>query len=117
MKNRAMRPAALIVTCGAILGLSLTAQAKDASNDAVATLAEAKISIIQAIEAAQARVDGKVSHAVLKSAASGAYFDIEVVAGQEVSDLKVSAADGSILAVHADQADHDEDSEDGEAED
>jgi uncharacterized membrane protein YkoI len=77
-------------------------------NDALA-IASAKIDLTQAIAAAEQHIGGKAARAEYERSKGQWVFDIEVVKGTTVMDVKVDAANGKILAATEDKTDHDDD--------
>jgi uncharacterized membrane protein YkoI len=77
-------------------------------NDAVA-IASAKIDLTQAIAAAEQHVGGKAAKAEYERDKGQWVFDVEVVKGQVVMDVKVDPANGKVLAATEDKIDHDDD--------
>lgn len=99
----ALLAAAGIATAGGL------AWAKDAGvNDAVAALANAKITLEQAVAAAQQHhAGGKATKAELESEKGATFYEIEIVAADhQVFDVKVDAVDGKVLSSTVDK--HDE---------
>jgi uncharacterized membrane protein YkoI len=98
--------AAAAVLCGvAAVGV---AGAADAENDATA-INTARISLVQAVAAAEAKVPGKATKAEFEQARGKWVYDIEVVAGNKVFDVAVDADNGNVLSATEDKADHDDD--------
>ena len=81
--------------------------AKSAENDALA-INGVKISMTQAVTAAEQHVGGKASHAEYERHKGQWVFDIEVVKDTKVMDVKVNPANGSIIAASEDKTDHDD---------
>jgi uncharacterized membrane protein YkoI len=77
-------------------------------NDAAA-LAQAKISLTQAIAAAEQKVNGKAVRAGLEDENGKLVYGVEVMNGDKPTDVKVDIATGAILSAQADQADHEGD--------
>ncbi|MGB7755544.1 MAG: PepSY domain-containing protein [Salinisphaera sp.] len=77
-------------------------------NDAVA-ITNAKISLSQAVQTAEQHAHGRASSAEYENTSQGWAYDVEVVNGQKVFDVKIDAQDGSVLASSPDHADHDDD--------
>lgn len=99
-------PLALLTV--ALVGTSTIAfAAKDMDNDAMA-IAHAKIPLAQAITAAEQQVKGKAIRAEYEQSKSGWAYDVEVVSGPKVFDVKVNADNGSVISVSEDKADHDD---------
>ena len=86
-----------------------------AVNDAL-SIGGAKIGIAQAITAAEAQVGGKASRAEYERHQDQWVFDVEVVNGNKVMDVKVDPASGQVLAATEDQADREDDEGQGEHE-
>ena len=108
MKAKIMIPA-LIVAAGLATagGLAFAWQTGGMENDAVADLAKAKISLNQAVTAAETQAGGKATKAALEGERGALVFNVEVVAGDnKVVDVKVDANDGKVLSSTPDQADH-----------
>ncbi len=94
-----------------IVASSLVYASRDVNeehNDAAA-LAQAKISLTQAIAAAEQKVSGKAVRAELEDENGTLVYGVEVVNGAKSTDVKVDIATGGILSAQADQADHEGD--------
>lgn len=95
--------AAVVVTAAS--GLAWAAQVAQ-ENDALADLKKAKVSIAQAIGAAEAHAAGAATRAELESERDAVVFRIEVAtADQKVFDVTVDAVDGKVLSSRQDKAD------------
>lgn len=98
----------------AVLTLALAAvgaaayAAKTVENDALA-VSQAKISMVQAITAAEQRANGKASHAEYEQTKSGWAYDVEIVSGNKVFDVRVDANSGNVISSSEDKADRDDD--------
>ena len=88
-----------------------SAAARAAGNDALA-IRDARIGLAQAIEAAEKHVGGKASKAEYEKHRGKPVFDVEVVKGNQVVDVKVDPADGRVVASTIDREDADDDDED-----
>ncbi len=77
-------------------------------NDALA-VQTTKISLTQAVDAAEKHVAGKASRAELEKHKDQLVFDVEVVSGNKVMDVKVDPENGKVLAAKEDKADQDHD--------
>jgi uncharacterized membrane protein YkoI len=111
MKQRKLFTA-LIVTASAIAGGSLAYASKEAPpNDAVALFSKAKVTLIQAIAAAEQHAGGKAVQVELEQQSSGGpVYDVEVVtADHKVYDVKVDAASAKVLSSKLDKADGEDD--------
>ncbi len=103
----AMLAAALVVAGGATAFAAQTA-----GNDALA-VNQATVTLTQAIAAAEQQAGGRASKAEYEhSKAHGWVYDVEVVSGAKVFDVKVDAQKGTVLASTLDTADHDGDEHD-----
>ena len=78
---------------------------KAGENDAMA-INQAKVPIAQAISAAEKEHGGKATKAELEHSKQGLIYEVEVVAGAKVFDVKVDADKGSILSSTEDKSDH-----------
>ncbi len=85
-------------------------------NDA-AVLAQTKISLTQAIAAAEQKVDGKAVRAELEDDNGKLVYGVEVMNGGKSTDVKVDIASGAILSAQADQVDHEGDEDANESDD
>lgn len=97
-----------------LIGLALSQSSvlgDQEENDALQVV-HAKISLTDAIAAAEAKTGGRASKAEFEKAAEGWVFDVEVVAGKAVSDVHVNAETGAVLSVTADTIDKDEGEQD-----
>ena len=105
----------LLFVTSTIVGVSTftvaDALAEQAGNDAL-QVRGAQISLSEAIAAAEAKTGGRASKAEFEQSANGWMYDVEVVVGDAVSDVKVNPENGSVMAVSEDKIDHDEDEED-----
>jgi uncharacterized membrane protein YkoI len=108
MKRKPHQAAILAALSVAAVGGAFAANSPD--NDALG-IADAKTSLTQAIAAAERQVGGKVSRADYERHQDQWTFDVEVVNGTKVMDVKVDPSTGKVLAATEDQADH-EDQED-----
>jgi uncharacterized membrane protein YkoI len=78
-------------------------------------IGQAKTTLIQAIAAAEQQVAGKATKAEYEqSKQHGWIYDVEVVNGPKVFDVKVDPQAGTVIASTVDKADHhsDEDERD-----
>lgn len=80
-------------------------------NDALA-INKAKISLTQAIIAAEQHVKGKASRAEYEPSKQGWIYDVEVVSGTKVYDVHVDAEKGAVISSAEDKAEHDHDKQD-----
>lgn len=106
----------------ALLGLAITAVTAGAvayaagssePNDALA-ISTAKVSLAQAVAAAEQHVGGRASRAEFEhSKAQGWHYEVEVAGAAQVYDVVVDADRGTVISAVEDRADrggdHDED--------
>ena len=76
-------------------------------NDALA-IAKAKVSLIQAVTTAEQHTGGKATHAEYENSKQGWVYDVEVVNGVKVFDVRVDADKGTVIASVEDKAEHDD---------
>ncbi len=79
--------------------------AESVENDALA-IAGAKISLTQAVAAAEQHVGGKASQAEYEHEKGQSVFEVEVVKDKSVMDVKVDPMSGQVIAAVEDKADH-----------
>jgi len=84
-------------------------------NDAF-SIADAKTSLIQAVTAAERYVGGKASKAEYERHQNQWIFEVEVVNGNKVMDVKVDPVSGQVLAATEDKADYEDEKNQGEHE-
>lgn len=99
--------ATTILAFGLAGGAAVFAKTGSASeNDALANLASAKVSLVQAIGAAEAQVGGKATQAELDGEHGATVYKVEVVsADSQVHDVVVDVTNGHVLSSKLDQAD------------
>lgn len=79
-------------------------------NDAMA-IGKAKISLVQAVTTAEQHASGKAAKAEYENSKHGWVYDVEVVSGAKVFDVKVDADKGTVISSAQDKADHDDDND------
>ena len=77
-------------------------------NDAMAII-KAKIPLAQAVATAEQHANGKASRAEYENSKQGWVYDVEVVSGSKVFDVKIDADKGTVISSAEDTADHDDD--------
>ena len=95
--------AAVLATVGAAAYAANTVE-----NDAAA-VANAKIPMTQAITVAEQHAGGKASKAEYEHTKTGWAYDVEVVNGAKVFDVRVDADKGTVISSAEDKAEHDDD--------
>lgn len=95
-------------------GVAYAVAEQDKGNDGVADFAKAKVSIGQAISAAEQAAAGKATRAELENERHGLVYEVEVVNPDKntVFDVRVDAISGKVVASAADKADGKEDDKD-----
>jgi len=92
----------------AVVG-TVTYAASDMENDAMA-VTKAKIPLTQAITAAEQHANGKAARAEYEhSKKLGWVYEVEVVSGAKVFDVKVDADKGTVISSTEDKGEHDSD--------
>ena len=81
--------------------------AKGMENDAMA-IVNAKVSLAQAVTTAEQHANGKATHAEYEFSKQGWVYDVEVVSGAKIFDVKVDADKGTVISSAEDTADHDD---------
>ena len=71
-------------------------------------IGNAKVSMAQAIAAAEQHTSGKAMRAEYENTKSGWAWDVETVSGAKVFDVRVDAANGTVLSSNADKSDRDD---------
>ncbi len=97
----------LAIAAGTFLTFSGSAIADQQENDAL-QITHAKISLADAIAAAEAKTGGRASRAEFEQAKEGWVFEVETVSGRSVSDVHVNAETGVLLSVTTDQVDEED---------
>lgn len=93
---------AVIVAIG---GIGFVASAHDSDPPAITA---AGIGMSQAVTAAEQHAGGKAARAEFEKSKGQWVYDIEVVNGTKVYDVKVDAAKGSVISATEDKADAEE---------
>jgi uncharacterized membrane protein YkoI len=104
-KRKSTLALAALALISAAAGVSVYA-AGDAGNDA-RTIPNARFSLAQAVTAAEQHVGGTASKAEVEPHGGKLVYDVEVVKGPQVFDVKVSPDQGTVIAATADKADRD----------
>ncbi len=95
--------AAAIVAAGSV---AYAAQGS-MENDAMA-ITKAKIPLAQAVTTAEQHVNGKAARAEYENSKQGWVYDVEVVSGAKVFDVKVDADKGTVISAAEDTSDRDD---------
>lgn len=97
----------LLVLALAAVGSAAYA-AQTVEDDAMA-IAKAKIPLAQAVTVAEQHANGKAARAEYEKSRQGWVYDVEVVSGAKVFDVKVDADKGTVISSAEDKADRDDD--------
>lgn len=100
----AMIAIALVVTSYA----AYAAKAHDSEDDVMAEIQGARISLTQAIAAAETGVGGKAVRAEYEKTKGGWAYDIEVVKADKMFDVLVDSNYGKVISSTEDVADQDD---------
>ena len=107
MNLKSMRYAfSLIAAAVTASGALAHAASPTVPNDAVADAARAKITLMQAVAAAEAHTRGKATKAELEDEHGAVVYEVEVIAADKgVLDVTVDAVNGKVLSSKADKVD------------
>jgi uncharacterized membrane protein YkoI len=92
-----------VATAGTI---AFAAQEKE--NDALGVM-NAKVSLVDAVNVAQQHASGRAARAEYEHSKQGWVYDVEVVSGRKVFDVRVDAAKGTVISSVEDKMDRDDD--------
>ncbi len=108
MQRKILIPA-LIMAAGVatVGGLAHAQQPGVTQNDAMVNVAQARISLAQAVATAEQHTGGRASRAELQNENRRLVYGVEVANGTTTMDVKVDATDGHVVSAQTDQADHD----------
>jgi uncharacterized membrane protein YkoI len=98
----------LLAITVAVVGAAAYAADGGGENDALA-ISKARIPLAQAVTVAEQHANGKASRAEYENSKQGWVYDVEVVSGTKVLDVRVDADKGTVISSAGDQADHDVD--------
>lgn len=99
-----------IAMAGALLAASgIAAYATTRMENDAVSLPATKISLSQAVAAAEQQANGRATRAELEHTQSGIFFEVEVVSGAKVFDVRVDADKGTVISSAEDKAEHDDD--------
>lgn len=107
--NRKIKFSLLAVAVAVAAAGSVAYAANGGLEKDVTAIASAKISLVQAVTVAEQHVKGKAMQAEFEHAIQGWVYDVEVVNGTKVFDVKVDADKGTVISSAEDKADKDDD--------
>ena len=97
----------LVVAAGAMAAGAMANDDNDEpANDAV-PVSQAPVSMIQAVQTAELHASGKARRAEYENSKQGWTYEVEIVNGNRVIDVRVSATNGTVLSSQEDVADRD----------
>lgn len=102
-----------VIALGASLAFAGVNGASEGQENDAALLAKVKISLTQAIAAAEGHVQGRAVRAELEDENGTLVYGVEVTSGTQTTDVKVDTNDGKILSAQAAQADHEAEGREG----
>lgn len=105
--NRYTKLSLLAIAIAATGGLAYAGQG-GMENDVLA-ISKARIPLTQAVTVAEQHANGKASRAEYENSKLGRVYDVEVVSGAKVFDVRVDADKGTVISSAEDKADHDDD--------
>jgi uncharacterized membrane protein YkoI len=95
--------AAAVLIGGA--GFAVAEKVDTQENDAQAVL-KAQVSLLQAVTMAEQTANGKAARAEYEQDRSGQHYEVEIVNGAKVYDVRIDAASGKVLSSVEDRNDH-----------
>ncbi|MBR7792145.1 PepSY domain-containing protein [Undibacterium sp. FT147W] len=98
----------LLATAIAAVGTVAYAAQGSMENDVMA-ITKAKIPMTQAVTTAEQHANGKAARAEYENSKQGWVYDVEVVSGSKVFDVRVDADKGTVISSAEDKADRDDD--------
>ena len=104
LNKRQMYLAALAAALIGAGGFAFAEKSDMKENDAVA-VTKAQTSLIQAVTAAEQNAGGKAARAEFEVDKKGPHYEVEVVNGVKVFDVRVDAASGKVLSSVEDKID------------
>ena len=105
--NRYSKLSLMAAAIAAVGTVAYAAQA-GTENDAMA-IAKAKITLAQAVTTAEQHANGKAARAEYENSKQGWVYDVEVVSGAKVFDVKVNADKGMVISSTEDKMDRGDD--------
>ncbi|QHJ00433.1 peptidase M4 [Xylophilus rhododendri] len=97
----------LVAAVAGAAGTLAHADLGKAENDAMA-IASARFSLVQAVAAAEQAANGKASRAEYEHSRQGGIYEVEVVSGAKVFDVRIDADKGTVISSAEDRMDHDD---------
>lgn len=98
----------IVIMAVALASAGVVAIAANTMENDAAALGSAKISLSQAIANAEQHTGGKASRAEFEHTRAGWAYDVEVVNGAKVVDVRVDSATGTVISAIDDKMDRDD---------
>jgi len=102
MKRKLQMAALAVLTAGLVGGVYA---AHHEERDETAGVLSARISLTQAIAAAEQHTGGKASRAEIERHDGKWLYEVEVVSGGKTAEVAVDATDGKVISMQADRPD------------
>ncbi len=93
--------AIILVTCTAV-SVAQASESKEKETNELKLFSQAKISLVDAIKAAELKTGGKALEAELDDEANTVQFEVEVLKGGKIHDVIVDGKTGIVLKVSLD---------------
>jgi uncharacterized membrane protein YkoI len=100
-----------LMSAAGIAAATAASAAQGSENDALA-IAGAKVSLTQAVETAEKHTSGKAIRAEFENSSKGAVYEVEVVSGKKVLDVKIDASNGNVISSAEDKVDREHECDD-----
>jgi uncharacterized membrane protein YkoI len=107
MNRKLIAAAVALATAAAIGGGAYAAKTQGGEEDDALAISQAKVTLAEAITAAEQHVGGKAAKAELEKQNGKWTFDVEVVKDRKVMDVAVDSTTGKVLSANEDKADTD----------
>ncbi len=107
--NRSRKLSLLAIAIAIAAAGTVAYAAQGSMENDVAAIIKAKVSLVQAVTTAEQHANGKAVRAEYENSKQGWVYDVEVVSGAKVFDVKVDADKGTVLSSAEDKSDHDDD--------
>ena len=114
MRKTSIAATALAATTALVAVVAFAAPRQTEHDDDYAALSSAKITLTQAITAAEQHVQGRAIKAELENENGRLVYEVEVVKQNMATDVKVDSTDGRIVSAKAEPQDQDRGHERGE---
>lgn len=98
----------LLLLCGALTVTAVPAFASEEIEADEPSISQPKISLQEAIQAAEQHSGGKASRAEFEQTANGPAFDVEINKGKQTLDVRVDPMTAKVLSSEIDRENHDQ---------